>query len=916
MAFKGAYGHIQEFDPAVDSFSLYIERVELFFLANEVPENKKVPVFLSIIGKKTYSLVRDLMMPDVPSEKNLRDIIAVLKKHFHPTPSVIAERFQFHKRDQREGETVAEFVAELKRLSTHCKFENYLDDALGDRFVCGLRKEPMQKRLLAETDLTFAKAVEIAQGIESVDKQALAMKNDTVGQSNEVNKVCQSISCYRCGKSNHTANFCKYKDMECHNCGKRGHLKSVCRSKKTFQDNRPSNRHFKLSSSRSSSNSKMAHKYGKTKYLETAQEVPEEIPDSKDVALFTISRESNKPIRVSVTIGGEVLPMEVDTGAAVSLISEVEYQDKFSKYQLHKSNVKLKTYTSESMIVVGEFNAQVTYEDQKDTLTLVVVKGDGPALMGRNWLTCLKLNWHKVFHTSLVTDPVETLIKKYGDVFSSKLGTMTHKAKLKLKEGAKPKFWRPRTVPFALKPGIEKELDKLQSAGIIEPVIYSEWAAPIVPVPKKDGGIRVCGDYKVTLNPLLEIDQYPLPKPEELFTAVTGGNKFTKLDLSQAYQQILLDDDSKDLVTINTHRGLYRYTRLPFGIASAPAVFQRTMDIILQGIPRTICYIDQYPLPKPEELFTAFTGATDQEHISNLGEVLRRLKYHGITLKKEKCKFMCDSVEYLGHVIDAQGLHVKQDKVDAIVNAPKPSNVTELRAYLGLINYYGKFIPNLASILQPLNNLLKHSSKWEWSLACDEAVDLAREKLISSEVLTHYDPSLPIQLATDASQYGLGAVLSHRYSDGSEKPIAFASRSLSNAEKNYSQIEKEGLSIIFGIKKFNQYLIGREFTLITDHKPLTYIFGPKSGIPSLTAARLQRWALLLSAYHYKIVFRSTKAHSNADALSRLPLKLVHNESTCSEGASTILICVKLTLYQLPFPNCNQLVVMIFLSAKF
>ena len=237
---------------------------------------------------------------------------------------------------------------------------------------------------------------------------------------------------------------------------------------------------------------------------------------------------------------------------------------------------------------------------------------------------------------------------------------------------------------------------------------------------------------------------------------------------------MVLDDDSKDLFTINTHRGLYRYTCLSFGISSAPALFQQTMDIVLQGIPHTICYIDNILV----------TGVNNKEHLTNL----RRLMHHGITLKKEKCKFMSESVEYLGHVIDSQGLHVKQDKVDAIVNAPKPKNVTELRAYLGL------FIPNLASILQPLNNLLKKLTKWEWSMDCDEAVKIATEELISSQVLIHFDPSLPIQLATDASQYGLGAVLLHVCKDDMD---TFASRSLSNAEKNYSQIEKGTVTILW-----------------------------------------------------------------------------------------------------------------------
>ena len=217
--------------------------------------------------------------------------------------------------------------------------------------------------------------------------------------------------------------------------------------------------------------------------------------------------------------------------------------------------------------------------------------------------------------------------------------------------------------------------------------------------------------------------------------------------------------------------------------------------------------------------------------------------------------------------------------MDAIVS-PKPKNVTELRASLSLFNYYAKFISHLASILQSLNNILKKGTKWEWS---DQAVKIATEELISSRVLIHFNPSLPIQSAMDASQYGLGAVLSHVCKDGMDRPIAFASRPLSSAEKNYSQIEKEGLSI-FGIKRFNQYLMGREFTLIT---AFNCHFWPKTGIPPLTAARMQCWALLLLAYSYKILYRSTKAHGNADTLSHLPLHSIEDEYIYFEGGSTI-----------------------------
>ena len=444
----------------------------------------------------------------------------------------------------------------------------------------------------------------------------------------------------------------------------------------------------------------------------------------------------------------------------------------------------------------------------------------------------------------------------------------TFEASLHLKPGATPKFLKARSVPFAMKEVIGAELDRLEEAGVIERVNHSKWA---VPVPKGDGRLRLCGDYKVTINPALEVDQYPLPKPDDLFTSLAGGKRFTKIDLTQAYQQMALDDHSRELVTVNTHKGLYRYTRLPFGVASAPAIFQKTMDTVLQDLPKVICYLDNILV----------TGSTEEEHLANVEKVLERLQKYSIRAKRAKCEFLSSSLEYLGHRVDSTGLHTTQSKVEAIKKAPQPTNVPELRSFLGLVHYYGKFMPNLATVLNPLNLLLKDGAEWVWTEECSRAFKEAKQLLTSAPVLAHYDPALPIKMAGDASAYGIGAVISHVYSDGSERPILFASRMLSPSEQNYSQIEKEALSLIYGIKKFHSYLYGRRFTLVTDHKPLITVLGPKSGIPPMAAARLQRWALLLSAYNYTIEFKPTLPHGNADGLSRLPLGDRQPPSTCS-----------------------------------
>lgn len=836
-------GNIQEYRQENELFSSYIERVELFFVANSIANDKKVAAFLSVIGSKSYSLLRSLVAPAKPKEKSYKDLVAALKKHFEPTPIVIAERFHFHRRAQAVGETISEYMAELRRLTTHCQFGAYLDEALRDRLVCGLRNEGIQKKLLTEADLTLARALELSLGMEAAEKNARSLKVSEPA----VNRIAAK-PCYRCGKTSHDQKDCRFREADCHNCGKKGHIAAVCRSPKqnVAAKTRPPRQRR--------GNDRKRHS---TKFITTEEH------DTESLSLHSIGGGATPPIKVPLIINNNLLNMELDTGATITIMSERQFREIFPGAKMEKSNVLLKTYTGESLPVVGEVVVQVQHNQQSRDLALTIVGGDGPSLLGRDWLKHLKLNW-KAVHSlrEHAIESLDDLLERYSELFTEELGTIkSFCAKLNVDPEACPKFFKARTVPYALKSAIEDELDRLEGEGIVEKVTHSEWATPIVAVPKPDGRVRLCGDFKVTVNQSLSIEQYPLPKVEDLFATLAGGKKFTKLDLTQAYLQFELEPESQKYCTINTHRGLYQFKRLPFGIASAPALFQKVMDTILQGAPGAMCYIDDILV----------TGTTQTEHLKNLEEVFRRLQSHGIRMKRNKCLFMQESVEYLGHRLDADGIRATPEKVAAIMRAPMPKNVQQLRSFLGLLNYYRKFLPNLATIVQPLNDLLQKNRKWLWTTKCTQAVKTAKELLTTSNLLMHYDPSLPLKLAADASQYGLGAVISHVLQNGEERPIAFASRSLTASEKNYSQIDKEALSLIYGIQKFHSYLYGRRFTLVTDHKPLTSILGPKKGVPSVAAARMQRWALLLAAYNYDIEFRPTTTHCNADALSRLPL---------------------------------------------
>ena len=282
----------------------------------------------------------------------------------------------------------------------------------------------------------------------------------------------------------------------------------------------------------------------------------------------------------------------------------------------------------------------------------------------------------------MVGKRLDKVLQQFQEVFREELGTArTPSVHLKLKHDSHPKFVPARSVPFAIKDAVAQEIQCLESVGILKKVEFSHWATTVVPVPKRDGSFRICGDFKVTLNPALEVDQHPIPKPEDIFASLAGGELFTTLDLYQAYQQLLLDEESSELVTLNTHLGLYCYSQLPFGVASAPAIFQGTMDQLLNGLTGVRFYLDDIII----------TGKSTEEHLNHLPRLLEWLQDKGFRLKKDKCHFLQSSVEYLGHVIDTNGLHTTPTKQQAIAEARAPTNTSELCSFLDLVNYYGRF---------------------------------------------------------------------------------------------------------------------------------------------------------------------------------------------------------------------------------
>ena len=505
------------------------------------------------------------------------------------------QRFKFNTRARKESESVATYVAELKRLGEHCEFGENFNGMVRDRLVCGVNDLCIQNRLLQDSTLTLTKAFEIAQSVEAAAKDAADLQKLIPVCSSSVQHLqSKRYTCYRCG-GNHLANNCSFKSAECRDCGKIGHIARVCKSKIRQTSRQPSRGTLKQPAGACKPQQKPVHSLISGQSPASTSDRP---PPSNKVdntyTLFTLPGKV-KPLVITVNLNGVDVSMELDTEASLSIISEETFRSIAQPMDnLQPTDIALTTYTGESLSIMGTYNVQVCYQSQVHTLPLIVVKGHGPSLFGRNWLEKIKIDWNSI-HALQNSYSLSSLLDKYSSLFSDTLELLQGiTAKLHVHPQATPKFFRARPVPYRLKDNIEKELNRLQMLGIISPVQHADWTAPIVPILKRDGNLRLCGNYKVTVNQALTPDPYLLPRIEDIFAVQQGGTLFTKLDLSQAYQQLPLHLDSKKFTTINTHKGLFQYEHLPFGISTAPSIFQRLLESLLCDLPNVCIYIDAF----------------------------------------------------------------------------------------------------------------------------------------------------------------------------------------------------------------------------------------------------------------------------------------------------------------------------------
>ena len=404
---------------------------------------------------------------------------------------------------------------------------------------------------------------------------------------------------------------------------------------------------------------------------------------------------------------------------------------------------------------------------------------------------------------------------------------------------------------------MKEELRKMEEASVISRVDEpTEWCAGMVVAPKKNGSVRICVDLR-PLNECVLREIHPIPMVDETLALLSGAQLFSKLDANNGFWQVPLTEESRHLTTFITPNGRFCFNKLPFGICSAPEHFQRVMSRILSGLEGVVCLIDD----------TLVFGHTKEEHDRRLTAVLTRLETAGVTLNKDKCSFGQESLKFLGHVIDKEGIRPDPDKTAAIWDMPAPQNISDLRRFMGMVTQLGKFTPNLAELSQPLRDLLSSKRSWNWGPSQREAFSLVKMELSKPSVLAHYSPTARVKVTADASSHGLGAVLT-QLNKGEWRPVAFASRSMTETERRYAQIEKEALAVTWACEKFRDYVLGRNFDIETDHKPLVPLLSSKQ-LDSLPP-RVLRFRLRLMHYSYSITHVPGKLLYTADTLSRAP----------------------------------------------
>ena len=788
-----------------DEWPRWKRRFEQFRLASGLTsesEERQVSTLLYCMGEA----VEDTLSSTNISSKDRKKYESVMTKFdtfFNVRKNVIFERAHFNRRRQGPNESIEQFITSLYQLAETCEYGGLKVQLIRDRIVVGIRDQLLSERLQQDSELTLKKAKTITRQREAIHEQQVILDTGESSQPSSVDAIKhkgasktestksqtttdksskasgQSKNCSRCGRGPHSRHMCPAKDATCHACKKKGHFKSQCYSTKAIAD-----------------------------IITFKNEY-----DNSDITfLNTIDSAEDNTWNKTILVEGKQVCFKLDTGAEATVLSE-EVMELLGVKQLKKPTKELCGPDQKPLEVLGELYVNLSHKGTTVRQPVFVVKQLKKNLLGLPAIRALNL----LVMVESIEDEIST---KYPSLFSG-LGSFPDTYKIQLNPDVKPyALFTPRNIPLPQHQKVQNELERVESLGVISRINEpTQWCAGIVVVPKKDKSVCICVDFR-QLNESVLREVHPLPKVEDTLAQVHGAVMFSKVDANCGFWQVPLSDSSKPLTTFITPFGRYHFNKLPFGISSAPEHFQRQMSKILSGLPGILCHMDDILI----------FGNSKEEHDTRLHNVLQKLQMTGVTLNRSKCEFGKERLTFLGHVLDKHGISPDPDKTKAIVNMCTPRTPTELRRFLGMVNQLGKFTPRIAELSSPLRGLLSTKNTWVWGESQDQSFEAIKQELAKPTVLALYNLEAKTKVCADASTFGLGAVLLQQQ-QSEWKPVAYASRTMSETEQRYSQIEKEALALVWACEKFSGYILGKRVHLETDHKPL---------VPLLSKTHLDR----------------------------------------------------------------------------
>ena len=834
---------------------------------NRQPEHFKIALFLHSIGPDALKVYNTFVYTEAENRDDIKIIIKKFDDFIIGESNEIYERYLFNKRSQESTESIENYTTVLRTMAKSCNFCDCLHDQLiRDRMVLGVRDQQTRKKLLQERNLTLQRCIDICKSAEITSSQLKSMG----GQAEEIHKVnfskkktdggSREIDCKFCGlRHQKIKEKCPAWGKVCLKCKRKNHFAKKCTKKGT---------------SRKSVNAV-------TNDDEYSDDSEVELIQTVETVGQIITSKNKKSIFAEMEIGANPVRFQVDCGATVNILPKKYVGsnkiEKTSKVVQMWNRDKLKPEGTCRLIVKNRKTKK------KYSVEFIVVKESLTPLIGASAAQQMKLITVNTDHFKQVNILTESqmgedkndIFKSYADVFDGGLGRLPGKAHLQVDPTVTPVIAPLRRTAVSLKPKLKQELERLQKMEVIQQVDEpTDWVSQFVTRTKKSGDLRICIDPG-QLDKALKREHYQLPIIEEVLPELAQAKVFSKLDLASGYWHIELDEESSLLTTFNTPFGRYKWRRLPFGICVSSEIFQKRLHQALEGLDGVLCIADDIIVyGKGETLEDA-----NRNHDQSLQNLLQRCRDKGIKLNKEKTELRKSEICFIGHRATKDGLGPDPSKIEVIKNLPKPTDVAGVRRFSGFVNYLAKFLPNLSDVMEPIRQLTRSDVEWHWDDPQETAFQKVKELVMKAPVLAYYDPSQELDVECDASERGLGAVLTQN-----GKPVAYASRALTDTETRYAQIEKEMLAIVYALEKFHQYTYGRRVTVYSDHQPLeTIIQKPLCRAPR----RLQRMLLRTHNYDIQVRYKKGTKMFTSDMLSRAYLPLELNGQTEFERVNMV-----------------------------